>query len=181
MRLFWITLTAALLALTATTLTAAPARAQVSVSRSPSSTSPVLGSVIRGSTTSTFSISPSGVVTRTSGDAIRLSAVSVTGTTVTISCGLLNLVCAGRTLRVTIQATGATGSATLTKFRVGSLSGTTYSAGSAPAEASSLTFNLNGIGLLGSCSFALGMDVQVPSGSITGSGAYTYSITVNAL
>lgn len=180
MRPFWIFVTAALTVLMAVAVEPTPASAQVSVSRSPTATNPVLGRVVRGSTASTFSISTAGVVTRT-GDAVRLTSGGVTGTTITISCGVLNLACAGRTLRVTITATGASGSATLSKFRVGSLSGTTYSTGSAPAEASSLTFNLAGIGLFSSCSFALGMDVLVPAGATPGSDTYTYSITVNAL
>lgn len=179
MRLLWMSFVTAVAVLAATTLTPAPAAAQVSVSRSPTGTNPALGRVVRGTATSTFAISPAGVVTQTGGNAIRMTSGGVTGTTVTISCGLFN--CGGRFLRVAIQATGATGGATLTSFRVGSLSGTTYRSGSAPAAASSLTFDLNAIGGLGSCSFALGMDVQVPSGAVTGAGTYTYSITVNAL
>ena len=180
MRPFWISLIAGFLAWAAIAAVPAPAQAQVSVSRSPTGTNPALGRVVRGSSATTFSISTTGAVTKT-GNAIRMTSTGVTGTTVTINCGLLNLACAGRTLRVTIQATGSSGSATLTKFRVGSLSGTTYVSGSAPAEASSLSFDLNGIGLLGSCSFALGMDVLVPVGATTGNGTYTYNITVHAL
>ena len=182
MRLFWISVITGFLAFVAIASAAAPANAQVAVARSPTGTNPALGRVVRGSTATTFSISTAGAVTKT-GNAIRMNGTTaVTGTTVTISCGgLLNLSCAGRTLRITIQATGSSGSATLTKFRVGSLSGSSYSAGSAPAEASSLSFDLTGIGLLNNCSFALGMDVLVPVGATTGNGTYTYSITVNAL
>ena len=181
MRPFWISLIAGFVAFAGVAVVAAPAQAQVSVTRSPNATNPALGRVVRGSTATTFSISTAGAVTKT-GNAIRMNGTAaVTGTTVTINCGLLNLACAGRTLRVTIQATGGSGSATLTKFRVGSLSGTNYTTGAAPAEASSLTFDLNGIGLLGSCSFALGMDVLVPVGATTGNGTYTYNITVSAL
>lgn len=179
MRPFWISLIACIGALVAFATVPAPAKAQVSVSRSPTGTNPALGRVVRGSIATTFSISPNGAVTKTGGDAIRMTGTAVTGTTVTISCGLLN--CGGRTLRVTIQATGSSGSATLTKFRVGSLSGSSYVTGSAPAEASSLTFDLTSITLLNNCSFALGMDVLVPVGGTTGNGTYTYSITVNAL
>lgn len=180
MRLFWICLSAVLATVISAASLPTPAKAQISIDRSPTTTNPVLGRVVRGTTATTFSISPTGVVAR-SGDAIRMSSSGVTATTVTISCGLLNLGCAGRTLRVTVQAAGATGSSTLTKFRVGSLTGTNYSTGSAPTEASSLTFNLTGIGLLGSCSFALGMDVLVPPTATPGNGTFSYTVTVTAL
>lgn len=180
MRLFRISSIAALATLTAMIAAPHEASAQVAVNLSPTGTNPVLGRVVRGSTASTFSISTTGVVT-SSGDAIRMTSAGAGGTTATISCGLLNLACVGRTLRVTIYASGASGSATLTKFRVGSLSGNTYVGGAAPAEASTLTFDLNGLGLLGWCTFAIGMDVLVPVSGVTGPGTYTYTVTVNAL
>ncbi|WP_122464521.1 MULTISPECIES: hypothetical protein [Brevundimonas] len=151
------------------------------VSRSPA-TSPQLGRVIAGATTTTFSISTAGAVTRTSGDAIRLTNTSVTAPTVTISCGLLNLnsVCALRNIRVTVTATGATGETRIVRLRAGTLTGSTYRAGGV-REGTTLTFDINPIGILGSASFPLGMDVQVDAGAQPGADSFTYTVTAQFL
>lgn len=155
------------------------AQAQVSLSHSPS-TSPTLGSTIRGASATTFSISTSGSVTRLSGDAIRVSNSSVTTPTITIYCGLLNL-CNLRSMRVTITPVPGHGAPEITKLRVGSLSGTTYASGSAPAEGASLVFDLAPIGLKSSASFRLGMDVILPANSPSGGQTFGYVVTVQLL
>lgn len=156
------------------------AHAQATVTRSPA-TAPALGTTIRGNATTVFSISPTGTVTRVSGNAIRLSSSSVTTPTLTVNCGLLNLsgLCALRFVRVTITPVTGSGPATISKLRIGSLSGASYRSGSAPAEATSLVFDLNPLGLLGSASFRLGMDVTLPADAASGTHTYNYIVTVS--
>lgn len=156
----------------------APTPAQAQVSHTPA-TAPALGTTIRGTSATTFSVSTSGVVTRTSGNAIRLSSASVTAPTISLNCGLLNLagLCALRYVRVTITpVVGST--ASISKFRVGSLSGATYRSGSAPAEAASLTFDLNPLGLLGTATFVLGMDMTLAANAATGNYTFDYVVTI---
>lgn len=154
-----------------------PAQAQLAVTPSPA-TSPVLGTVIRGTSATTFTISPSGSVTRVSGDAIRLTSTGVTAPTITISCGLLNLssLCALRQIRVTVHPL-PNANASITMFRVNSLSGNLLWAGTAPAPAQSLTFDLKPLGLLGTGSFVLGMDVLVAAGVSSGPHTFDYTVT----
>jgi hypothetical protein len=161
---------------------ASAAQAEIAVTTSPTS-APVLGTVVRGSSATTFSVATNGAVTRTSGDAIRLSNASVTTPTVSINCGLLNLpgLCALRQIRVTVQPAGTTGQATITKLRVGSLTGATYATGSAPAESSSITFDLNPIGLLGTASFKIGMDMLLPGNTTTTVNNVNYTVTATLL
>lgn len=142
-------------------------------------TGPALGTTVRGSAATTFTISTSGAVTRASGNAIRLNGGSVSAPTVTFNCGLLNLaqLCLTRTARVTIAPAASSGPASITRFRISNLSGGTYRTGSAPAEAAVLVFDLNPLGLLGSVSFRLGLDVLLAAGA--NSGAWTYSYTVS--
>lgn len=149
------------------------AQAQVSISTSPAS-SPALGTVVRGTSATTFSVSTAGAVTK-SGPAIRLSSASVTAPTITLSCGL-NTQCINRAMRITIAPSGTTGSASIAILRVGSLSGATYKNG-APTDASSLTFDLNPIGILTSVTFKVGMDVLVPTGAATGASTFNYTVT----
>lgn len=167
--------------LVATSLLAAPqqALADASVTRSPA-TAPTLGKTIRGASATTFSISTAGVVTRTSGDAIRLSSGSVTTPTLSINCGLLNLsgLCALRYVRVTITPVSGSGAASISRLRVGSLSGATYRTGSPPADAASLTFDLNPIGLLSTATLRLGMDVVLAANAASGAYTFDYIVTV---
>jgi hypothetical protein len=158
----------------AATLAASPAAAQVAVSRSPA-TAPSLGRVVAGSSTTVFSVSAGGAVTRTSGDAIRLTTAGVTAPTVTVTCMTL-VNCTLRDVRVTVTASGGSGGASITRFRIGTLSGGTYRT-SAPAEGASLTFDLRPLGMGGSASFPLGVDVSVTAGSL-GDASYSYSISV---
>lgn len=156
---------------------ASAAQAQVTVSRSPA-TAPVLGNTVRGSTTTVFSISNTGAVTRLSGSAIRLSTASVTVPTITIYCGVLG--CITRRMRVTIAPAGGSGNATITKFRVSSLSGASYYSG-APAEASSITFDLNAVGYLNSATFKLAMDTELAAGQASGVETFNYTVTATLL
>lgn len=161
-------------------LTASPAAAQLSISRSPSGTAPVIGTVVRGSAATTFSISTAGVVTRTSGNAIRLSTASLTPPTISISCGLTLLTCQMRDVRVVITATGASDDGSISRFRIGSLTGGSYR-GSAPAEGASLTFDLRPIGSGRSVTFPLGMDVLLTAGADSGTDTFTYTVTATFL
>ena len=158
---------------------AGQAQANPTVTRSPA-TAPTLGTVIRGSSATTFSVTAAGAVTRTSGDAIRLTSSSVTTPTITINCGLLNLsgLFALRYVRVTITPVTGTGPATITRLRVASLTGGAYRTGSAPAAASTLTFDLNPLGLLTTATFKLGMDVQLAANATSGNQTFDYLITV---
>lgn len=166
------------LAFVSVLLAGTPALAQLQVTRS-SATAPALGTTIRGSTTTTFTISTTGAVSRASGNAIRLSNASVTTPTVTISCGLLNLnsLCALRYVRVTITPSGGSGVAHISRFRIGSLSGASYRS-SAPVDASSLVFDLNPLGLFGTATFKLGMDVELNAGAASGSQTFDYLVHV---
>jgi hypothetical protein len=154
-------------------------RADPTVTRSPA-TAPTLGTVLRGSSTTVFSVSTAGAVTRLSGNAIRLSSSAVTAPTLTISCGLLNLnsLCALRYMRVTITPVTGSGAATITKLRVGQISGGAYRLGSAPAEAATLSFDLNPIGLFNAVTLKLGMDVQLTPSAVTGVQTFDYLVTV---
>jgi hypothetical protein len=155
------------------------AEADPTVTRSPA-VAPTLGTVIRGSSATTFSVTTAGTVSRTSGDAIRLTSSSVTTPTISINCGLLNLngLCALRYIRVTITPVVGSGPATITRLRVGSMSGGAYRGGSAPAEGATVTFDLNPLGLLATATFKLGMDVQLAAGGPTGPTTFDYLISV---
>lgn len=157
--------------------TVEPAAAQIS--HTPA-TAPVLGTTVRGSSATTFSVSTAGVVTRTSGNAIRLSSSSVTPPTISINCGLLNLgsLCLARYIRVTITPV-AGGTASISKFRVGSLTGgATYRSGSAPAEAATLVFDINPLGLFSTANFVLGMDMTLAANAPSGAYTFDYVVTI---
>ncbi len=154
---------------------AGPVMAQISIARTPTGTAPVIGTVVQGSSATTFSISTAGVVTRSTGNAIRLSSSAVTAPTITITCGL-NILCSSRDIRVTIVAAGASDDASITRFRVGALTGATYRT-TAPAEAASLTFDLRPIGMNRSASFPLGLDVLLTAGADSGTDTYTFTVT----
>lgn len=180
-RLFLAPLAMVTLTLGVLTLTPTAARAQVDVTRSPS-TAPTLGMTIRGSSATTFSISTSGVVTRTAGDAIRMGGDTVTVPTIYIDCGLLNLkdLCALRRIRVRIQPAGGSGPATITRFRVGNLQGTSFS-NNRPTESASVTFDLQPIGVFGGASFNLGMDVVLQAGAASGQHTFNYTVTAELM
>lgn len=161
-----------------TMMVAGTAHAQATVTRSPA-TAPTLGVTIRGTTPTTFSISSTGAVTRTSGNAIRLTGGSVTTPTLSVNCGLLNLsgLCALRYVRVTITPVG-TGFATITRFRIGTLHGATYRSGTAPPDGATLTFDINPLGLLSTATFQLGMDVTLAANAPSGTYGFDYVVTV---
>lgn len=155
--------------------------AQAQVSLSPR-TAPSLGTTIRGSSATTFSISNTGAVSRLSGDAIRLSNSSVTVPTISFNCGLLNLggLCALRPVRITIAPANADPVA-ISKFRVSGLRGGTYRTGAAPPDAQMIVFDLNAIGLLSTVSFNLSMDVVLQGGASSGVHSFPYTVTVQLL
>lgn len=168
------------LALFALVLMSVATRAEAQMITYSPASGPALGRTVRGSSATTFTISTAGVVSRASGDAIRMSNTSVSAPTVNFSCGFLNLsqLCLTRTARVTIAPAGGTGPASITRFRISNLSGTTYRSGSAPAEAGVLVFDLNPLGLFGTVSFKLGMDVLLAAGAATGTATYSYTVSV---
>jgi hypothetical protein len=159
---------------------ATPAAAQLSVSRSPTGTAPVIGTVVRGSAATTFSISTSGVITRTAGNAIRLSTASVTAPTISIACGFTLFTCQTRDVRVVITASGASDDGSINRFRMGALTGGSYR-NSAPGEGASLTFDLRPIGSGRTVSFPLGMDVLLTAGADSGTDTFTYTVTATFL
>lgn len=154
------------------------AAAQIQISHSPT-IAPDLGRMVRGSSATTFTVSNGGTVTRASGDGIRISSNSATAPTVTISCGLLNLsgLCALRQIRVTVQPV-ASSSAQITKFTVGGVQGNIlWAIGSPPVAGPSLSFDLKPLGLLGTGSFTLGMDVWTAAGLSSGNYHFDYVVT----
>jgi len=167
------------LATMAVLLAATPAGAtdDLLIVRYPAS-APTLGTTIRGSSASTFSISTAGVVTRTSGNAIRLTSASVTPPTVYIYCGDSSA-CRNRNVRVQIQPTGSAGPATISRLRVGGLYGGAYASGSAPPDAASLTFDLVPIGRNSYVSFRLGMDVLLAANAAGGPHNFNYAISAS--
>ena len=155
-------------------LMATPAAAQISISRSPP-TSPVIGTVVRGSAATTFSVSTAGMVTRVSGNAIRLSSASITRPTITLTCGT-NSNCVNRDVRVTVTAGGVSGDGSITLFRIGTLTGATYRT-FAPADAASLTFDLRPLGSGRSATFTLGMNVLLAAAANSATGTFTFTVT----
>ncbi|WP_271086343.1 hypothetical protein [Brevundimonas sp. NIBR11] len=156
------------------------AAAQIQISQTPA-VAPALGTMVRGTTATSFTVSTAGSVTKTSGNGIRISSAGVTPPTVTISCGFLNLngLCAVRQVRVTIQPVPSS-DAQITKFYVGSVTGNILMAtGSMPAPASSMTFDLKPLGLLGTGSFTLGMDVFTAAGLASGTYNFAYTVTAS--
>jgi hypothetical protein len=104
---------------------AGSAAAQLTVQRSPTSINPALGQVIRGTAATTFSIDTDGTVSRTSGNAIRLSSAPTTPITITVICQL-DVLCNVRHVRVTVTITGSTGIADISNLRISSPYGLLY-------------------------------------------------------
>ncbi|WP_448798903.1 hypothetical protein [Brevundimonas sp.] len=97
----------------------------------------------------------------------------------TISCGLLNLsgLCALRQIRVTVQPV-ASSTSQITKFTVGGVQGNIlWAIGSPPTPGPSLSFDLKPLGLLGTGSFTLGMDVWTAAGLASGNYHFDYVVT----
>jgi len=154
---------------------AGSAAAQLSVQRSPTAINPALGQVIRGTSATTFAIATDGTVTRTSGDAIRLSSAPVTPITITIICQL-DVLCNLRHVRVTVTITGSTGVAEISNLRISSPYGLLYYI-APPSSGSTITFDAYPLGLNLGATFKLGMDVLVPASGPTGYGTYSYTVT----
>lgn len=162
-------------------LLAAPigsARAAVTVTGGPA-VAPDLGRVVAGRATTTFSITTGGVVTRTSGDAIRLNSSTVTTPTITVTCSVGVDLCALRKVTVTITPVAGAGPASIVLFRVGSLTTATFRDG-APTAAASMSFVLNAFGYA-SATFLLGMDAQLAGAAASGQTTLAYTITVAAI
>lgn len=153
-----------------------PAMAQ-SASRS-AFQAPVLGTTIRGTATTVFRITPGGAVTRISGNAIRLSTASVRSPTITLQCGL-DWYCGYRYLRVRITPVAGSGPASISRLRMGNLSGGRLY-GSTPAEGTVLDFYVQPLGR-STATFELGMDVTLSSGAPSGEHNFGYMITVQQL
>jgi hypothetical protein len=156
---------------------ALPAAAEVTVTL-PVATTPALGEIVAGTVPTVFRIGVDGSVTRISGDAVRLSRAPVTPPTMRLTCGLLNLasLCLVRNIRITMapQASGTLASVTL--FRIGAVSGSSFNGGP-PADASTMNFQLNPMGLGSVVTIQFGMDITVAAGQ---RGAAVARYTVNA-
>jgi hypothetical protein len=144
-----------------------------------------LGKFVADSTVSVFSVSAStGVVTKISGTAIRLTSGTVATPTVTITCatagggGKCN-----RTVTVQIVA-GSTLSGrptTITKFNVSNLSGpagVTFSP-SAPAPAAPLTFSIVSTANSYTVTFKVGITASFNASATTGNTDWTYTVSVS--
>jgi hypothetical protein len=144
----------------------------------PASTTPALGEIVAGTMPTVFRIGVDGTVTRISGDAVRLSNAPVTPPTMRLTCGLLNLasLCLVRNIRITMAPQASGTLAAVTMFRIGAVSGTTISGG-APADASTMNFQLNPMGLGNVVVIQFGMDITVAAGQ---RGATTTRYMVNA-
>jgi hypothetical protein len=153
-----------------------PAAAEVTVTL-PASTTPALGEIVAGTMPTVFRIGVDGTVTRISGDAVRLSNAPVTPPTMRLTCGLLNLanLCLLRNIRITMAPQASGTLAAVTMFRIGAVSGTTFSGG-APVDASTMNFQLNPMGL-GVVTIQFGMDITVAPGQ---RGTTTTRYIVNA-
>lgn len=160
--------------------TVAPAAAQLAVSRSPVN-APNLGTTIRGTSSTVFSITPGGGVTRVSGNAIRLSTASVRTPTITIHCGAKRMesLCAFRYIRVRITPASGSGPASITRLRIGALHGGRFY-GSSPSEGAAMDFIIAPLGS-GSASFELGMDVSLTGSAPSGEHDFDYVVTVQLL
>lgn len=147
---------------------------EITVIRTPAS-APALGTIIRGSTATTYSISTSGVVTRAAGNAIRLSNASVTTPTIVLTCGWTSE-CRNRKVRVTIAPSGNSGNATIVKLRRGSVSGYSTTIPSV-SEGATLTFDLPAMEPTRLVSFPIGMDVQLAAGATARIHTFSYTVT----
>jgi len=158
------------------TFSVSPARAQLAVTL-PNGTTPQLGEIIAGTIPTTFYISPTGVVTRLSGDAIRLSNAPVAPPTIRITCGLLNVnsLCLTRYVRITVVPQLIGPKANIVLFRAGTLTGATFFNGP-PPEASTLNIVLNPMGI-GTTTLTFGMTVMVQPGQ-TGAFPFGYGVSV---
>ncbi|SFI99551.1 hypothetical protein SAMN03159338_0515 [Sphingomonas sp. NFR04] len=157
-------------------LAAVPAAGEVTVNL-PAPTTPALGEIVAGTVPTVFRIGVDGSVTRISGDAVRLSNAPVTPPTMRLTCGLLNLanLCVVRNIRITMTPQSSGTVASVTMFHIGAISGTSF-VGGAPADASTMNFQLTPMGL-GVVTIQFGVDITVAPGQ---RGATVTRYTVNA-
>lgn len=162
-------------------LLAAPAHAQLALSTDvvPAADAPALGRVVRGTSTSVFTINAStGAVTRTSGNAVRITTATPVTPTVTIRCTSLGTNCGSGSRRYTVTVQAATSAGpgvSVTNLTISTPSGATVISG--PTYSSgTLTFVVGGFSTL---SFKIGMSLQLPASGSTGVG--TVPLTVNIL
>lgn len=159
------------------TLAVVPAEAaDITVTRSVAS-APVLGRVVRGSAATTYSISTSGLVTRTAGNAIRLSNAAVTVPVITISCSRSHD-CSYRSIRIIIAPSGKWGDAEIVKLRRGTVSGLASSV-SPVSEGSILVFDLPALGSSRQASFPIGMDVRLDANADGGVHLFSYTVVAD--
>ena len=132
-----------------------------------------LGTFVAGPTASVFNVAAStGVVTRTSGTAIRLTSGDVATPTVTITCGAGGVGTCNRTFTVQI-VDGSTVSGrptTIKTFNVSTLSGgagVTFSP-SAPPAAGPMTFSIVGTVNTFTVTFKLGIKASFNASATTG-------------
>lgn len=162
-------------------LAAGPAAAQtVTAAVSPNSNAPALGTVVRGTSASTFVVAAgTGTITST-GNAIRLTGGAVTSPQITIVC---KSNCAGnaasRTVTVTITAgVAAPNVASITNFTRSAVSGTGLNV-SSTTSGSPLTFTIT-FPTMGSgdksATFNLGLTISVPSSGATGSAGIPFTV-----
>ena len=123
-----------------------------------------------------------GVVTRVSGTAIRLTATNATVPTVTISCTQMPSNCKKTyTVTITNGTTTQGRSTTIPTFNVSNLtapSGVTFSP-AAPAAGAPLVFSIVSTNNNFSVSFKLAFDATFNSSAVTGSTAWTYTVAVS--
>jgi hypothetical protein len=144
----------------------------------PATDAPGLGRVVRGTSASVFTINAStGAVTRTSGNAARITSSTPVTPTVTIRCtnAGTNCTAGGRRYTVTVQAGSAAGAgASVTNLTITTPSGATVVGG--PTYASgTLTFVVSGFSTL---SIRIGMSLQVPASGSTGVGTVPFTVNV---
>lgn len=148
-----------------------------SVSISPTTNAPALGNVVRGPSSTTFTINPTSGAVSQAGPAIRLTSASVSTPTVTIACN--SGLCNSRQIAVTISSIG-TNPTLFSRFSVGGL---TCAPGCSAAFVGStsgtppFTFNISGVGNNKTTTFKLGSDVTVSS--VETSGAKSFGIKVD--
>jgi hypothetical protein len=142
-----------------------------------------IGKVVADSSVSSFHVdAATGVVTRVSGTAIRLTATNATVPTVTITCSAPPGNCK-KTYTVTItNGTTATGRSTaIPTFNISNLStqaGVTFSP-AAPGPAAPLVFSIISTNSTFTASFKLAFDATFNSSAVTGSTVWTYSVVVS--
>lgn len=142
-----------------------------------------VGKVVADSSVSRFHVdAATGVVTRVSGTAIRLTVTDAAVPTVTISCSAPPGNCRKTyTVTITNGTTTSGRSTSIASFNVSNLStqaGVTFSP-AAPSPAAPLVFSIVSTNNTFTASFKLAFDATFNSSAITGSTVWTYSVAVS--